>query len=309
MYALEYPVYLKHHHLAESRPLSSSNRHSLPHDVMASTLMFLGNREDLESFRTATKRSPEIYKRFKKRRTKRFTPLHSLFDGSYEPRLRRYKSIEDLLRNVPTIPEPYLDIKDNQRIQALAERHYRTNQPIMRGLTSKRNLPFLSISLWKNGEPQRSRLMLCVFDADGLANGKFFAYDHRGGGTNVHLTLRDWQIPENFDVHDLINVLNEGRIEADLSDGGVRGRKGVWIIGTRRWFDDLVGTRSCDEMRLLRRCWVYAISVTYFSLIACMQLLKLYVWNPRQRVNDTSFEILWLIGWIPFVYKLSLVDM
>ena len=107
-------------------------------------------------------------------------------DRAAESKFNRYQSFKEFLQSVPCIPDPYLDVHDRQKVDALVCIHYRSNHAIMRGLTADQHRPFLSISFWNIRQPHRSILFVLVFDADGLS-GKMIEYDHIDGKTVVEV--------------------------------------------------------------------------------------------------------------------------
>lgn len=192
-------------------------------DCFALSLEYFDRAIDLKNFRRASKHFDRIYQRYKECQSNKFYGLHLLFNNS-EPKLERYRSLEELLHTVPCIPGMYVDIESTRSMEAVSRSQYRANREIVRGLTCGENHPFLSLSMYNEKEPRNAVFVICVFAFDDLADVVLVKYHHSIRPSAKFCEF--WDATDVWSLGDLIDELNSGTLEGD---------GGTWHLVKRPW--------------------------------------------------------------------------
>lgn len=220
-------------------------------DPMTISLEYFGEARDIRCFRWTCRRFNVIYGKYREYQQHKFYALNILSRNGHETRRwrRPYQSIGHLLHSVPCIPNVYVDVNDSQSIDALSRMQYRSKQEIVRGLTSRVNRPFLSLSLTNHYCPFDSIVMIFVFDVDHLAQVLFIRYYHAHFLTN---RLREILEINNYCIHNLSELLRSKRL-------GDKGHRRTWYLGER----------SCWKRLWRSHCYERCPLVTIIAYILC----------------------------------------
>ena len=202
-------------------------------DCLALSLEYLEKENDLNNFRKAAIRFEKIYERYREYQSKRFRALNVVFEQMSPGGFGPYDSLDDLLQCVRCIDQLYVDIDDPQSRDKLRYAQFVAGQEMVRGLTSRTNHPFLSLSLWNNDFPNDSLFLICVVDFDHVA--KVTMVRSRFYVDKVTSDVTD------FPVEYLEGLLSKRNRLMDT--------KGEWYVGTKNWVDFNYSTHKFNKRR------------------------------------------------------------
>ena len=200
-------------------------------DCLALSLEYLEKENDLDNFRRAAIRFEKIYERYRDYQSKRFHALNVVFEQMCPRGFGPYDSLDDLLQCVPCIDQLYVDIDDRKSVDELRYAQFFVGQEMVRGLTSRTNHPFLSLSLWNDDLPNDSLFLICVVD-----------FDHVAKVTMV----RSYVDKVTADVTDFTVEYLEGLLSKRFT---LMDTKGEWYVGTKNWVEFNYSTHKFNTRR------------------------------------------------------------